>query len=95
MDKEIKRYEDFRYPGFRNQNNSVFRKGIHFLGIALFEEIGVALAPFSVTLRKCVVALLPHTVHMPEGMCKVNPFLRSIASYRAVKALADVREGLL
>ena len=73
MDKEIKRYEDFRYPGFRNQNNSVFRKGIHFLGIALFEEIAVALAPFSVTLRKCVVALLPHTVHMPEGMCKVNP----------------------
>ncbi len=67
-----KRYEDFRYPGFRNQNNSVFRKGIHFLGIALFEEIAVALAPFSVTLRKCVVALLPHTVHMPEGMCKVN-----------------------
>ena len=46
MDKEIKRYEDFRYPGFRNQNNSVFRKGIHFLGIALFEEIAVALAPF-------------------------------------------------
>ena len=53
MDKEIKRYEDFRYPGFRNQNNSVFRKGIHFLGIALFEEIAMALAPFLVTLRKC------------------------------------------
>ena len=33
----------------------------------------MALAPFLVTLRKCVVALLPHTVHMPEGMCKVNP----------------------
>lgn len=46
---------------------------IHFLGIALLEEIAVALAPFSVTLRKCAVALLPHTVHMPEGMCKVNP----------------------
>ena len=66
-------YEDFRYLRFRDQNDSVFDKGIHFHGIALLEDVAMALAPFLVTLRKCVVALLPHTVHMPEGMCKVNP----------------------
>ena len=54
----------------------------------------MALAPFSVALRECVETLLPHALHMPEGMDKFNPFLRPIASHRAVKALADAGEGL-
>ncbi len=63
--------------------------------IALFKEITVALAPLPVAFREGVEALLAHTVHMPEGMSEVHPFLCPIASYRAVKALTDAWEGLL
>ena len=79
---------------FRNQNSNVFCKGIRFLGIALLEKITMALAPFPVALRECVEALLPYTVHMPEGMDKVNSFLRSVVSGRTVEAFADFREGV-
>lgn len=51
--------------------------------------------PFPVSFREGVEALLPHTVHMPEGMSEVHPFLRPIVSYRAVKALTNARKGLL
>ena len=88
-------YEHFRYLRFGNKDNRVFGKSIHFLSIALLEEIAVALTPLPVTLRECVEALFPHTVHMPEGMSEVNPFLCSITSDRAVKALTDAGEGLL
>ena len=59
------------------------------------EIVAMALAPCAVARRKRFQAGSAHTVHMPEGVHKINPLLTTVRAGGAGELGSDSRIGLL
>ncbi len=91
------RFPDQQLAGVRLGHQRKLLPGVRVQvdGRLLGEVIAVTLAPLPVSLHKGVLTDPGDTVHMPEGVHIVHPFLAAVRPHRAVKVLVGAGVALL
>ena len=69
--------------------HEAFRGTIYLFSLQFIEDIAVLLTESRVTLFKGIEAEFSDTVHMPERIRKIDPFLASVSTYRGIKQIVD------